>query len=148
MAQPKLTIEQIAVGGALVSISAPVTLPASTSTIIDWDQEEYDTDNIHDISINPSRLTVPIGASYAKIITYVYIPIVIDHALRFYKNTSLTWIGYPYMRSTTGSEQSLGTVTTPWVSVVPGDYFSLQIINWDAVPQNLQTTSWLSMEYK
>lgn len=45
--------------GAKVYRGSDKTLGASSTTTIDWDNEEFDTDTIHDNSTNPSRLTIP-----------------------------------------------------------------------------------------
>jgi len=48
-----------------VTKSADQTIPNSTSTIITWDQEDYDTDGMHDNVTNPSRITIKTAGKYS-----------------------------------------------------------------------------------
>jgi hypothetical protein len=49
--------------GARVTNSAAVSVPNTTWTTVPFDSERYDTENLHEAAINPSRLTVPAGKS-------------------------------------------------------------------------------------
>lgn len=49
--------------GALATDSSEFTMTTGVQADLDFDGEEYDTDNIHSTSVNPSRLTVPAGVT-------------------------------------------------------------------------------------
>jgi len=46
---------------ARVRLSGSVFIPDATDTTVSWDAEQWDTAGLHDPSVNPSRLTVPVG---------------------------------------------------------------------------------------
>lgn len=48
-----------------VTKSADQSIPNSTSTIITWDQEDYDTDGMHDNVTNNSRITIKTPGKYS-----------------------------------------------------------------------------------
>jgi hypothetical protein len=55
-------------GGADISAkvkkSANQSIPNATSTVITWDQEQYDTDTMHDVTVNNSRITFNRAGKY------------------------------------------------------------------------------------
>jgi hypothetical protein len=53
--------------GALVNATTNLSVVNNTLTIIDWNQEIFDTDGFHDNSTNPSRLTIPADVSRVQI---------------------------------------------------------------------------------
>ncbi len=53
--------------GALAISTASQNIPHVTLTAINWSTETYDTDNIHESTTHPSRLTVPAGVTYARL---------------------------------------------------------------------------------
>lgn len=48
-----------------VTKSAAQTTSNSTNTVITWNQEDYDTDNMHDIVTNNSRITIKTAGKYS-----------------------------------------------------------------------------------
>lgn len=59
--------------GATVYHSANQTVPTNSQTTLTWDTEHFNTDGVHSISVNPSRLNVPVGVSKVKVGFSVYI---------------------------------------------------------------------------
>jgi len=61
----------LTVGGTLNDISAKVTkttdqsIPNNVLTMVTWDSESYDTDNMHDTVINNSRITFNTAGKYS-----------------------------------------------------------------------------------
>ena len=53
-----------------VTKSADQTISNSTSTIITWDQENYDTDGMHDNVTNNSRITIKTAGKYSVMAQY------------------------------------------------------------------------------
>jgi hypothetical protein len=58
-------------GGADISAkvkkSADQSIPNATLTVIAWDQEQYDTDAMHDVSVNNSRITFNKAGKYSLV---------------------------------------------------------------------------------
>jgi len=48
-----------------VTKSADQTIPDDTNTVITWDQEDYDTDGMHDNVTNNSRITIKTAGKYS-----------------------------------------------------------------------------------
>lgn len=53
--------------GALVAKTSDQAISTATNTAITWNSEIYDTDSIHDLATNTSRLTVPSGVSRVRV---------------------------------------------------------------------------------
>jgi hypothetical protein len=49
--------------GASVYTSGALTIATVTRVVLTWDSEKFDTAALHDPAVNPSRLTVPVGAA-------------------------------------------------------------------------------------
>lgn len=58
--------------GALVSLSAPQSIPNAAATSIGFDTESYDTDVYHNNVVNPSRITVPSSGLYLATATITF----------------------------------------------------------------------------
>ncbi len=58
------TLETPRFSGARVRNSAPINLPTATDVDLTFDSEDYDTDDYHNLLVNPDRLTVPISGWY------------------------------------------------------------------------------------
>ena len=101
------------------------TLPANQTTAIIFNGEVYDTDTIHDISTNPSRLTVPAGVSKVRLTAQIAIstPLVLGTGVSIYKNNS---IGDIWLMQGGGGEYRVNLVS-PVLPVSPGDYFELKV---------------------
>jgi len=57
--------------GALVSKIGGQALLENITTKLTWESERYDTDNIHDNITNNSRLTVPAGVTFVRLIASI-----------------------------------------------------------------------------
>lgn len=53
--------------GALVSRSSTQSVSGSVDTIVNWNDEIYDTDTFHDTVTNNSRITIPAGVSRVRL---------------------------------------------------------------------------------
>ena len=53
--------------GALVTDASAQTITTAVLTDMNWDQESYDTDTIHDTSTNNERLSVPSGVTKVRL---------------------------------------------------------------------------------
>lgn len=83
--------------GAHVYNSTNITIPTATWTVLTFNSELYDTDNIHDTSTNPSRLTCKTAGLY-----------LITFNAYFVANTTGTRIFRLYLNGTTAIGQARG----------------------------------------
>jgi len=111
--------------GCLVKRSSNISLLTSTNTVIDFDQEDYDTDNIHDNSTNNERLTVPTGVSKVRVTATIhFFPVEGGfRSLTIRKNGT-----YPYpvadIRNAIYTSMYI-PLSSPVIPVTAGDYFDL-----------------------
>lgn len=50
--------------GARVTLAVAQTIPAATSTVVNFGSETFDTGGLHDNATNPSRITAPVAGLY------------------------------------------------------------------------------------
>ena len=118
-------------GGALVYLDANQSLTNLTWTAINFDQEDYDTDALHDNATNNSRLTVPTGITRVRLTGKVGFQSgdVLIREATFRKNGLEAYAGRAAHRFGDGT-QTTGNVTriniqSPILTVTAGDYFEL-----------------------
>lgn len=137
--------------GALVRKASDQTgANYSAGAQIAWDQETYDTDSIHDNVTNNTRLTVPSGVSYVRLVgTIALANVAVDTYViaGILKNGSSTYDGFA------GQTVEIGTATTPRVNlstpplaVTAGDYFELRLTAEDTSVDITATQSSFAME--
>lgn len=101
--------------------SAPQTIPHPSVTILSWDQETFDGQDMHD-NVNPSRVTVPIAGRYLVIgrVSYDANPNG-NRSIRIHRNGAAF--------SITDQGPALSTTTTQEITEVmdlaAGDYLEL-----------------------
>lgn len=124
----RITFNQRSFRGALVYGSAHTNVPNNTGTPVNFDQEVYDTSNIHDPSTNNSRLTVPAGVSRVRL----FANLVFSSNTTGYRSGQILVnvsqvpgapiVTIPTMPPT--GEAAL-LINTAVISVSPGNYFEL-----------------------
>jgi len=139
--------------GCLVKKAADQTGANFTSiTALTWDSETggYDTDNIHDNSASPSRLTVPAGVGKVKLIGKVAVTsLTADNwgGIFVYKNGASGYVGYPGQMAESSNPGAHLIVTTPVLAVSPSDYFELMLlVESDTSVSIEEESSWFAME--
>lgn len=126
MARQKVTIPQIKFSGASLSKSTQ-SINNTTSTIITWDTEEYDTDNYHSTSTNTSRITIPITGYYNITVVFGWVSWT-GTGSRTLLSPKINGVGKPEffdMQIYSGAEPSF-TVTKDFY-LVANDYVELEI---------------------
>lgn len=113
-------------------------------TVVEWNNEVYDTDSWHDNSTNPSRLTVPSG------VTVVRLSCNIETAnstgeigLQVLKNGAALTLDMQYDQS--GDSNFIGCLSAP-LTVTSGDYFEVQVRTTAATNVAISNNSWFSIE--
>lgn len=141
----------LSVRGALVKKSADQTgANYSGGVVVGWNAEIYDTDSIHDNATNNSRLTVPSGVSYVRVLGQAYL-----------NNVASNSATYVYLKKN-GSQAFDGSVTatryqatlveiaqgisSPILAVTAGDYFEMFVSCADTSIDILAAYSWFAME--
>lgn len=138
--------------GALVTKSAnQTTADYTTATAISWNTEVggYDTDNIHDNSIQNTRLTVPTGVTKVSLAGQADLASVTADQwvlLTIRKNGSPAYVGAGRQASEIGASAPTIQARTADIDVTAGDYFELfmQIESDNSVTVNAQST-WFQM---
>ena len=136
--------------GAFVKRSAGQSIPTAALTTMNWDAEEYDTDNIHDNVTNNSRLTVPAGITQVRVSGQVRWEGNATGERQFIiqKNgVNVEGAGAHYIPAGTTSNRVFGA-TTPALSVVAGDYFTAVVFQSSGVAIEVQVSgeTWFAME--
>ncbi len=116
--------------GCIAYNSVNISIPNNLTTLMTFDSEIYDTDTIHSTTTNTDRLTVPTGVSYVKITGQAHFQANATGG----RNAYITKNGVP--ASISGAQQTTSSATTnsifpiisPILAVVPGDYFSLNVV--------------------
>lgn len=138
-------------GGALVVNSGAQTIGHNSQTIITFDTDVYDTDDIHDTVSNTSRLVVPPGVSWIKLngsLRWASDDTDDDRGLQFYKNGST-------FNGAGGANFDLNLaydvilqISSGVIEVSPGDYFELAAYHFGGGDLDTNDTSltFLSME--
>lgn len=136
--------------GALVFISLDQSIPNNMQTIVNFTDESYDTDGIHDNIVNNSRLTVPSGTSRVSITSGIsFDPSAAgDRSLSVLMNAG-NFDGRPKLRFPAPDSNALLNVSSPIVDVIPGDFFEVVVLqaSGGALDLNgLAANTWFSME--
>lgn len=122
----------------LVSGSLPIFIP--------WQAAKYDTSGIWSAA-NPTRLTVPSGASQVRLHGRVRRPnvaTVTGNLIQFYKNGSvIQGTGSSSLRpdSSPASSRRMWGIRTAILAVTPGDYFELQLNSTVALADNVNAVA-------
>jgi hypothetical protein len=124
--------------GALISKEgASQTVPTTTSVLVTFDHEAYDTEGFANLVADNTKLTVPAGFSgYARVLGQITVTGTVSTVVasaRVQLNGTKSWEGHG--RTTqVGDTANLNSpsaraiqVETPWVPVTGGNYFQIEI---------------------
>jgi len=116
--------------GVFVNTTVDHPISQYTNTVLRWNGEEYDSDNMHSPAVNPSRLTVPAGASYVRLTASTIWAV--DGQLEKHKEMRLMKNGelsFPFAVSdyATGKTAKKSHFSSASIPVTSGDYFELSV---------------------
>jgi hypothetical protein len=142
---------QLAHRGCLAYKSADqTTANFTTATALTFDTDNYDTDAIHDIVTNTSRMTVPAGVSRVRLQGHVRVE---SHTasqyvnVAIFKNGGVDYVGQTASIQLNNLTVAQVAVTSPVLNVVAGDYFELFLeVGSDTSITVKGTRTWFSME--
>lgn len=114
--------------GALVELTTNVAIP-TLPYLISWNSEVYDTDNIHDNSVNPTRLTVPSGVTKVKILANALLSTHTGGLHLSLRKNGAIFSGMPAVQFDDGTGFSGNSIqiVSPVLNVVAGDYFEVRL---------------------
>lgn len=129
---------------ALVCRSSNQTI--SSSTPVNWNDEVVDTDNWHDNSTNPSRLTVPSGVSHVRVTGNVITgsSVTGQWVVSILKNGA-TVVGCARHETNTAGTDSVN-LKSAILAVSPGDYFELNVSHTSTTTVGNAAQSWFAIE--
>ncbi len=132
--------------GALVYRTTSQSIPSATDTAMSWQAEIYNVGNWW-TSESPTRLTVPSGVSRVRLTANLeWQASFPDLSMFCILKNGTTFYGYPVSRST-GSSGGGQNISTPVVSVSPGNYFEMIVYHGNASAQNTNITpTWFAIE--
>ena len=127
--------------GALVKKSANQSISNGADNTLTFDQEEYDTDAIHDNSTNNERLTVPSGVTKVRLVGNVRWASNASgyRQIKFNKNGAnfLGLGGVLQINTATSMDES---ISSPILEVTSGDYFELIVFQNSGSALNVLTS--------
>ena len=150
-------------GGSTASRGALVLLDGNQATVtavpfpIPFNLEDYDSDDIHDNSVNPNRLTVPPGVTHVKIIGQVQWQdsSAGSRQISITKN-GITGFGGHALNLISPADAANDPATvhqavSPVVEVVEGDYFEVMVTqnsggNLNIIGAGAGSLTWASMK--
>lgn len=146
--------------GARVYLSADQALTSNVFQVVNWDSEEYDTDNFHDNAVNNSRLTIPTGVTKVRLrLALQFEPWAGgggtqgDIGCHFAKNGTANFRGNAEIHHQTtdnsGSQANIICVSSV-IDCVAGDYFEARALQVYGVTKDLIADSgfktWFEIE--
>ena len=119
-------------GVRLTRITTPIVVSRGVAKLIEFNNEDYDTDNYHDSGVNPERITIPAGtpdAIYkitAAYLTEQYGPDPSSWSSNIAVNSGGI-IAYSF-NEFTGLTSSKGVSITTTIELSAGDFLTLEVL--------------------
>lgn len=142
--------------GALVTKTATQSIPDNAWTPITFGTgnaiEEYDTDNIHDLVTNPTRMSVPSGVTKVQLQGNINVTANATgvRAIRILKNGAvISSTAIAALPSVSAGSDAVLNIATPVYEVSPGDYFTIEVFQNSGGPLNTLATNgdtWIALE--
>lgn len=132
---------------ALVNKTAAQSITADTATVLTWDAEVYDADDLHDNVTNNSRITAPSGVSYARCSANLLSSSVgANYVLQFLQNGAV-FTGTGHYENDTAGTDALNACGA-WAPCSPGDYFEARIFASLGVTFSSDNVTWFCVEFR
>ena len=139
------TATRVPFRGALVHNSAKQVIGSGAgSVVLNFNEETYDTDNIHDISTNNERLTVPAGVSHIRIFAQISGEINANTGrlqVTFGGSPSALLAGITGVKDHSTVVESTFNLISPVVAVSPGDYVTVSVAQTTGVNLNVSQST-------
>lgn len=138
--------------GALVKLTASLSIANNTNTNVGWSAAEYDDASIWSAG-SPTRLTVPTGWTRVRLVANLGFALNATgrRKLEVRKNNTTTAWGMPLVHAAAVNARSNLNGASPPVTVVAGDYFEVNVYQDSGAALVLQasggeTDNWFAME--
>jgi hypothetical protein len=120
----KWAAASVAFSGVSVTRTSNQSIPNNTTTKINFDSENYDTDSYHDNSTNNTRLTIPSGKSGKYSINYIFSFNGFNGNINigFYKNNAFYTLTDVFNTASTTNYWTSGAFT---LNLTAGDYLEM-----------------------
>ena len=124
----------------------------TTATPVTWDQEVYDTDGFHDNATNPSRITIPAGASKVRLSAQVIAGnMTADEwffaSIRKNGAAGTDWNGVGRSLTESGFTSAVANIVSGVTPVSAGDYFEVYAqVEADTSIDIFAGSSWFAVE--
>jgi len=128
--------------GCFLYATSVQTIPTGTGTAINYGGENFDTDNYHSTTTNPSRITIPSGKAGKYLFTFSvgqttgattgY------RMVRIFKNASTDYNVVRYFEQTSGEVWTCGSII---LDAVVGDYFQVYFYQTSGANMDLDSGS-------
>lgn len=107
--------------------SGSQALPAGVANSIIWTSEDSAVPGAWSATVNPTRITVPAGFTKIRLAGTVQFDTNTsgNRGIELYKNNAIPTINVFYVAANTIGFNGLHT-ESPWLNVIPGDYFELR----------------------
>lgn len=115
---------------AYSSVTPFPIVPTGTPTVLDFNNELYDTENLHDTVTNNSRHTVPSGVTKVRLTAIVSWPSNATgyRKVEFLENAGAMPAGNSIaIQNTVSGEAIIQTITTGVIETQATDYFEVQV---------------------
>ncbi len=136
----------------VLATSVNIATVNSVAKVIPWDTETYDDFTGHDPAVNPSRITIPAGATRCRCIFQAHWA---SHAVNNVLQQRVLLNGAAAVPDTAVRSVTLGAGNSAFfqcksydIDVVPGDYLEAEATQFTGVGINILNTalSWFSVE--
>jgi hypothetical protein len=136
------------VGRGSLAYASTQNIDNAAWSVVTFVNESYDTDSIHSITTDNTKLIVPSGITKVRLTAQVAFSNDNTSGIRgayIYKNGA-SFIGYPVRYITYVAYNTPIGLITPIVSVSAGDYFTVSCYQNSGSTLTLDSATWFSME--
>lgn len=140
--------------GAMAKKAADqTTANYSTDAVITWDTDALDVGGWHDTGSNTSRLTVPSGVNYVRVLAGVCVELTAANADVYAwiekngdNNAATRHVNLPIrLQDSTGDNANINLVSGP-LAVTAGDYFEVRLLTTGDSSVTVEDYSWFAIE--
>ena len=137
-----VTTAKLAYARALIYTSVPIPVQSGVSYALPYNSVVYDFGGVSNLSSYPTRLTVPPGMNWARVMANIMWQNVFSGDVGVFINKNgNSFFGMPYLQfsATQSTLPPHMNISSSWVQVVPGDYFEVFVSQTSGSSQNIGT---------
>ena len=137
--------------GALVTRTSGQVIPNNALTTVLWQSEVYDTDEMFSVAVNAGRIYIPnigptLGAPFSGIMAQAKFSLTFPAngtGMRYANLSSTSGLGVIVLDQIQGSASTICVLhgITPWINILPGQYFWVEVYQNSGGPLTLNWTT-------